>query len=461
MKKIFLSILFTLTSIHGFCQTETQFSKQQVLDDLAYLYTSLQDAHYDSHLYTTEASLRANYNTVKKSIQKESLTLLETTSTLQRFISAVNNGHAEIEFPAQSYTNYAENGGTLFPLEIAFEEGHSFVRKNWSSNTKIPVGATVLSINGQSMNNILANIYPQVSAERLYFKHAKIEAYSFPRYYWQVFGQHDEFEVEIETKNQIKKYMLKAIDVIDGYEMKRDEVLNAQMQLDFYGRTAYINPGNFDGDEAKYQEFIAQSFEKINTEKAKSLIIDLRNNGGGNDSFSDYLISYIADKPFSWSSKYQVKTSQLLKNHIRNGNNSESDFSKAILSHQNGETFTYTFKKYQPQPEAKRFKGLVYVLVNRQSHSQATVTATQIQDYNFGIILGEETGEYSSLCASQFKYKLPNTGIEVRSSKGFMTRVNGIIEQKGIQPDVVIKDHLLDENDEILKEVLAIIRELR
>ncbi|MEM6685220.1 MAG: S41 family peptidase [Bacteroidota bacterium] len=460
MKSFLLPTFFVLFVTLSFGQNRTQFSKQEILNDLQYLYTSLQDTHYNLYLYTTKTAFDQNYQSVKNSIQNDSLSLLETTNALQRVIVAANNGHTEIEFPAQSYRRYGDNGGTVFPLEIAFENGSYFVRKNWSDEQKIEVGSKILSINGRSMEAILAKIYPQVSAERLYFKHAKIEVYSFPRYYWQVFGEETEFTVEIASKNNRQTYTLNSINLIEDFEMKRKEVLNASMQLSFYRRTAYLNPGDFGGDEPAYQQFIDDAFAQIQLENVSNLIIDLRNNGGGNDSFSDYLVSYIADKPFRWTSKYEVKSSAILKKHIRASKNSNSEFSRAILSHKNGDVFEYTFKEQQPQPKDKRFKGMVFVLVNRQSHSQATVTAAQIQDYKFGVIIGEETGEYSSLCASQLKYKLPNTNIEVKVSKGFMRRINGTVSKKGVQPDVVIQDHLVDEKDEILTDVLGIIRQL-
>ncbi len=98
--------------------------------------------------------------------------------------------------------------------------------------------------------------------------------------------------------------------------------------------------------------------------------------------------------------------------------------------------------------------GKVYVLVNRQSHSQTTVTAAQIQDYGFATIVGEETGEYPSLYASIFQFKLPNTQIPVNVSKGKIVRVNGSTVEAGVIPDIYIKDHLLDEEDEILEGLL-------
>ena len=453
MRSVFTTLLF-LAVLNALGQTSRQFSKTEVLSDLKTLSESLKDAHYNLYAYTPKEEFDRNYNSVKNSIEKDSFNLLEATSIFQSVISKVNNGHTEIGFPGQSYMENAYAGGTLFPLEIAFEYDKVLVRKNWSGNDSIEIGSEVISINGQPIEHILAKIYPLVSAERPYFKNTKIELYSFPRYYWQVFGNLDEFEVEMRSEGASEKYTLLAVSVLDGYEMKRTEVLNASMKLKFFEGSAYLNPGNFSGDEQKYQQFIDSAFAVVNERESKNLIIDLRNNGGGDDSFSDYMVSYIADKPFKWNSSFTLKTSQFLKDHVRQHYDTTQPFWQSVLSHENGEIYDYEFDAYQPQPKEKRFNGQVYVLVNRQSHSQSTVTAAQIQDYGFGTIVGEETGDYPSLYASVFRYELPLTKISVQVSKGYIVRVNGSKEERGVMPDIFIKDHLLDEEDEILDGLL-------
>lgn len=454
MKSKYLIILFFLSSLHSFGQSNTKFSKEEVLTDLITLRESLKDAHYNLYAYTTEQEFNSAYQEVKGSISKDSLNLLETTSIFQRLISVVNNGHTEIDFPGQSYGEYAYAGGTIFPLEIALEGGKSLIRKNFSGNDDIKIDSEIISINGESMEAILSKIYPQISAERTYFKNAKIEMYSFPRFYWQVYGKRNDFNLEIRQRGTIKKYSIKAVNLIEGYEMKRTEVLNAIMQLKFLESAAYLNPGNFSGDENKYHQFIDSAFVEINERQSKNLIIDFRNNSGGDDSFSDYLVSYIADKPFQWNSRLSLKSSKFLKEHTRKNNDTTDSYFKKILSYNNGEIYDYHFEDYQPKEVNKRFKGKVYVLVNRQSHSQSAVTAAQIQDYSFGTIVGEETGDYPTLYASQFQYSLPNTGIVVKVSKGQIIRVNGSKKQEGVIPDIIIKDHLLDEEDEILNGLL-------
>ena len=449
-----LLLLFLAASFSSFAQLSSRFSQEQVLSDLKSLRSSLEEAHYNMYVYTPKEKIDSIYLELSSSVKEDSLSLLKTTNLLQRLTSAVNNGHTEISFPIPSYLTYAEGGGTVFPIEIAFENDLALIRKNWSDIPELEPGTEVISIDEMSIQELLEEIYPQVSAERPYFKNAKIEFYSIPRMYWQVFGEKENFSVEVRIEGEIKKFEVRAVTVFEGYEGRRTEVLNASMRLKFLDGAAYLNTGDLFGDEDKYRKFIDSSFAAIQENKSSNLIIDLRNNQGGDDSFGDYMVSYIADKPFQWSSEFTLKTSSFLKDNIRKTRDTTSAFWASALAHQDGEIYPYEFEPYQPQPAEKRFTGKVYVLVNRQSHSQSTVTASQIQDYGFGTIVGEETGEFPTLYASVFRFQLPETGIEVQVSKGYMVRVNGSKEARGVVPDILIQDHLLDEQDEILEGLL-------
>lgn len=452
MKTTYLIVFILLFTLPTFGQKK--FSRKEVLEDLEYLRESLEKAHYNLYTYTTKEAFDQNFETVKSSITKDSFSVLETTSLFQAVISKANNGHTEIPFPGAAYAEYAYSGGTLFPLEIAFENGKALIRRNLSDNEALEIGSEVISINNLTMNQVLEKIFPLISAERRYFKLAKLELISFPRCYWQAFGEQKNFEVEIKNDGKIEKHKIRSVSVIEGYEMKRNEVFYQNREVKFLNQSAYLKPGNFGGDENKYKRFIDSSFVEINKKNLPYLIIDLRNNLGGNDSYSDYLVSYNADQPFRWYSEFSLKTSAILKAHVRENYDATSLYWQSILTHEDGSIYPFEFDKYQPQPKEKRYLGEVYVLVNRQSHSQSAVTASQIQDYKFATIVGEETGDFPSLLASQYGYFLPQTGIEVKISKGYIVRVNGSKKPEGVIPDIYIKDHLLDENDEILDGLL-------
>lgn len=453
LQVLILIITLSVTNLIG----QTYFSKNKVSEDLETLKNVLEESHYNLYAYTTKEDFEGAYKSVSTQIKQDSLTLLQTTNLFQQLTSIANNGHTYIDFPAQSYFGYIQSEGTVFPLEITFENGKAYVRKNYSNNTEIKVGLEIVSIDGKPIEEITRQIYPYISAERPYFKNAKIEFYSFPRYYWQVFGQQDSFQIQIKVQNEINTFKVKAVNAMEDFENQRTEIFLTDRELKYFNKTAYLNPGAFSGNEENFKAFIDSVFTDIKRNKSKTLIIDLRNNTGGNDSFSDYMVSYFADKPFKWCSDFKIKTSKALKEFTRKNNDSTKVYFQQIMNHKDGEVYSPTLEVYQPQDITKRFQGTVYVLVNRLSISQAAVTASQIQDYGWGTIVGEETGEYPSLYASVFQYTLPNTGILVNISKGRIIRVNGSEKEEGVVPDIAIRDHLLDEPDEILNELLEII----
>lgn len=432
-----------------------QFSKAEILSDLAYLKKSLKETHFNLYAYTTKEAFNRNYHKVRQNIKKDSFTSLDAKKIFQQVVSAVKNGHTRVPFPIPEYIAYAQNGGTLFPIEVAIEDGNALVRKNWSSNPNIKTGSELLSINGKQIKKVFENVYPQISAERLYFKHAQLENLSLPRFYWLAYGEQESYEVEILVNGQRLKYTLKPINAIEDFEMRREDILKHDRHLSFLKKaTAYIRPGDFGGDLELFKHFIDSAFVEIKNKNSENLIIDLRNHSGGDDAFGDYLVSYIADQPFKWASRFQLKTSKALKEHTRKHQDTIQTYWQSVLSHKDGEIYDYEFDNYRPQPSSKRFKGKVYVLVNRQSYSQSTVTASQIKDYGWGTVVGEETAEFPNLYASIYSYTLPKTGIKVEVSKGKIERVSGIDNGRGLMPEIEIKDHLLDDKDEILEKLL-------
>lgn len=455
----FFLIILTLFSIsNNYSQTQI-FSKNEVREDLDILKDLLENSHYNLYAYTSKEEFDSNFDEVAKSLKNDSITLKGAVEVFQKVISKANTGHAEIDFPAASYIAFAQQGGKIFPLEIALENSKAYIRKNYSNNPQIKLGSEIIEVNGKKFKDILSMIYPHISAERLYLKKAKIEFWSFPRLYWQIFGEEEQFSISVKENGQVIEYDLQSVSALEGYEYKRKDILTSNREFKFYDNTAYLNPGNFSGDENDYQEFIDSAFSAINKKSPTNLIVDLRNNAGGNNSFSDYLISYFASKPFQWNSRFSLKTSKYLKENTRKNNDTTNAYFQEILKHRNGDVFPYYFEEMQPQESKKRYKGKVFTLINRQTYSQAAVAASLIQDYQFATLVGEETGDFPTLYASIFTVELPNTRTPVKIPKGYIVRVNKSENPEGVIPEILIKDHLLDEKDEILDTLLKRVRD--
>ncbi|MBF8965057.1 S41 family peptidase [Pontibacter sp. FD36] len=463
-KPIQLLLFFLMLSAPGRTIAQHKpimFAATDVKADMAYAYETLQKAHYNLYAYVSKRDYDAAYDDLVKSIRKDSLSMLETTMLMQRLLAIGNVGHSEVDFPAASYITYATQGGTVLPLELAFEDGKTFVRKSYVPDSSVQVGDQLLQLNGKPVRKIKSAIHPYLSAERPYFKDAKLEFWSFPRYYWAVFGQQEAFKVKVKhADGKRSTHTLEPITVM-GYEASRGgEILKNERSFKYIDDVAYLHPGPFssaepDG-EAQFKAFVDSAFADINTRQARYLILDLRNNAGGHNTFSEYLIAYFADKPFRWFSDFTVRTSEVLKTQTRKQfpKAIPDDYTRQILETPDGETFAYAQTMQQPMPEEQRFKGKVYVLVNRQSYSMAAVSGALIQDYGFGEIVGEETGDTPTLYAAQFSFQLPRTSVELKVPKGYIVRPNGNEKLTGLIPDHLVRDHLLDEDDEVLRYTL-------
>ena len=129
-----------------------------------------------------------------------------------------------------------------------------------------------------------------------------------------------------------------------------------------------------------------------------------------------------------------------------------------IMSLENGSYFDLNISDTEPHSDkSKRFEGKVYVLINRYSYSNAAYVAAIIQDYQFGVIIGEETAEEVTTYVPMRTFKLPKTQITVSCPSGFAVRPSGDKTLRGVVPDQVVYENVFTDDDEILKYTIKLI----
>ncbi|MEZ0129511.1 peptidase S41, partial [Flavobacterium sp. LBUM151] len=236
MKFQFVLHITLLLSTVSFAQiTPSKLSNQDVRDDFEYLYKSLQATHYNLFAFQSKEKYDSLFSQLKSSLTSDSLTLLETISFYQNLVSFANTGHCEIDYPSAPYIEYAYSGGTVFPLELAFENGKVFIRKNFSANKQISIGDELLAIDKIPINEIQQLLYPFVSAERDYFKNAKIEFWSFPRLFFQLNGRKDNWNIQIKDKNnEMINLEVNSIPVIEYEGNRKGEIVDPKKTLKLY-----------------------------------------------------------------------------------------------------------------------------------------------------------------------------------------------------------------------------------
>ncbi len=479
MNKIRLYILTTVifTQI-SFGQQQSKYSAQQVKEDFKYLYNTLEASHYDLYAHTKKEVFDKEYRKISESIT-DSLTLLQIDRLFLQFVALTHEGHCSIDLPFSSYGTYLQNGGTLFPLNVFFKGSNVFVLDNYSANSTITPGDEIISINGKPIKEVMKSIYRYLPGDNDYSKNTMIEAISFPRMLWIVNDEIKNFEAGLRKQNG------KQIDInissIPGYNfeglMSKRKPLpfsNQARTFQYIDDIAFLRPGTFfnaskydekaqlkvNSDLLDNKEFIHlldSCFTVIHNKHTQVLIIDLRGNPGGSGIFSNPMVAFFATEPFTVGSKFLIRSSEISKIFWKEMNDTSQlfrDIKKEILSKENGVRFEMSTAKYKypPRRDSLKFKGNVYVLINRFSGSQAIEVPAMIQHYGFGKLIGEQTAPLTDANARQFK--LPNTQLTVLFPEAFYgdsSMANGVI------PDYLINDDILTEKDEILDYALRLI----
>lgn len=476
MKTRILFFLLLICSFENYASPELpkKFSAQEIKNDLEYLRNALEASHYDFYALTDKNVLDSMYNQIERSIN-DSLTPVGVFRLFQPYIVMSKMSHCYMDYPWNEYFGaYIREGGTVFPLNLYFNHDKVFVRANFSGNSPIENNDEIISLNNKPIDYFMEDMYKYVPGPTDYYKNSKIEQNTFARLYWFFYGTCGKFQLKIKKRDGQEIELV--LDAIAGYEFEKknkaqESLFRPHREFHMINDVAYLHPGgfinansNFDMsdpntfDNTEFCHFIDSAFKVFKESGAKNLIIDLRYNPGGDNSFSDYMIAYFASKPFSFSSRFSIKTSKITKEFWKKLNKPElQELREKILSHGNGTIFDISLPQTKPHSDSLKFNDNVYVLINHYSYSNSASVAAIIQDYKFGKIIGEETAELVSSYGATHKFTLPNTHWSVTYPKSFVVRPNGNTSQKGVIPDYKIEDNIFTKEDEVLEFTLELI----
>jgi len=453
---------------------ERLYSVNEVREDFSYLYETLQISSYDLFLNTKKPEYDSAFRQVLDSISGP-MSLLEVSRLFQPFVILAGFSHCALEFPSEPYRQFYQNGGHWFPFEIIFQGDKVLIAANWSENENIEPGDEILTVDGIDIQQLIAQIFLVTQGENEYAKRALLEIGSFMDRWWYVFGDFRSGTVGIRKHGgQRQDFQIEGIDLAQ-WRQKSPTVQSPGFIKDgrafkFIGDVAYLRPGIFLNKESRdittqktfdngeFLDFIESVFTRIAGRGVHQLIIDIRGNNGGDNSFSDPMIAYFANQPFRIASKFSVRTSEVTKSFWKDVDIAKfQELKRLILSHENGTRFDIDLGETMPRNDELSFTGNVVVLIDRFSFSNAAVVAAIVQDYGFGTLVGEETSYTPSSCAAIHQFNLPNTNISAVYPKACSIRPNGDKSIRGVVADHVISDNLFTEEDEILTVALKLI----
>ncbi len=457
-----------------------EFTVEQARAELDELYTRLRASHFDLFAHRPVADYERYYQQLKAQLT-EPLSRLQLQIMLQRFAAYGRVAHSRIDFPALEFERFRSDGGGVLPLQVKVRDGRFYLASDLSGQPEAQLrrGSEIVAINGESSEIWRKRLLGHVSADNDYLADTLLEL-RFVALLWLELGAVESVELVVTEaagdtraltlRTRSREQMQQASD-----QQPQSLALNwSKREARMLGDDiAYLRPGPFYNpdpdaasvwDNASFASFVDQSFANFAQAEAKMLLVDLRDNPGGDNSFSDLLLRRFADQPFRFCSQFKIRVSEATTAsnaaRLSEGYSAVSaQFAKLYAGRKPGEVVEFEIPLVEPAPANERFAGKVYVLINRYSYSNAVTTAAMSQDYGFATILGEESADLASTYGAMEQFTLSRSGIVVGYPKAHIIRPNGNPSPRGVVPDIVIETPLLEgADDPVLQQALAIIR---
>lgn len=400
------------------------FSPEVLLEDLSILVETIETVHPNSYAYRNKELFYQDLNEVKSKIN-EPMSKIEFYKLVTPLVTSLDDGHTLVH-NNEFRKHLSETNTPVFPLIMEIRENKAYFIKDLCESSKIPVGAHITSINNIATEVITEDLKKYISGESNAFREVNLERI-FSFLLWLEYGDISEFSLTYSVDDHEEKAVVRSLSYnkIESY-WKQSLNKSKNYSYEFINDdTCYLDLNSLENMKS-FSKLLEKMFKEINELGIKNLIVDIRDNGGGDSQLGDALSFYISDDPLRSFSQMKVKYSDEAGRY----NTAPSDLS--------GETYTFNTIPRNNKSLENKFRGRVCLLTNRYTFSSASMFSSLIKDFNLGIIIGEESGGLASCYGDKISVTLSNSGLKFGVSHKHFIRPNGDESPHGVIPDIEI-----------------------
>lgn len=456
MKKTLFTILLLL-GITLNIYSQDYISKQEAIEDINYFFNNAEQIHPNLYFKISKSDLSKHINSIENEI-KDSISVNDFSKKMRALVNYIGDGHTNVVFSDSLYAEYKKAACRLpFKIKINREE---FIISETKTD-KLIEGDKIVSINNIESKEFLAlKKYPIVDIES--FRKLYLER-SFSFYLYMEYGFTEKLNLKIERNGAILNKEIELLnktksEPIKDYTYKTINDTVGVLQLNaFYGFKT-----------ADYRQFLDSTFNQIDNNTIKLLILDLRNNGGGSTEYGTMVLPYIDVAKYKFTQKYQVKTSKPTKDYIKENYIKwyvrplllVSKMGRAYLFKKDGTITDFDLKEKQLKVNKSAYKNNVCFLSSNNTYSAAADFAGAYKYAERGLIVGDTIGQPYSGYIDKISLTLPNSSLSggVSFKKYEFVGTNEKNKHQGIAPDIYIDLDSIETVSEIYQLVINKIR---
>jgi len=474
---------------HRASQT-VMFSRAEAIQELDELARLIDRVHADPYRYHSRDIVDAERHRLADTIPA-SLTQTELCLRLSRLLATLDDGHSsmscdtlvlqEWEKAANSSPPETQQVRMFQPATRLDDQNHLIVR--WPAYAPgIEAGDRLIRVNGQEVDALLAAWVRETSHDTEAGRFAQV-ARRF-RAQLALHGINAPYQVtvaapggpnrEVTIQGDPVNYMFQerpapppppntgppaqspSPPVAKPVEVKTP-FFNYRMMRPGVGYMDFFTLIGDDliGVESRFKKSVDAMFRQVAVDKPRVLIIDVRENGGGEDTIAAELYRHFTEKPFRLLSSAQVKRSREVREAGKSIIRIPFRWMGLPLLVSDGRAYFLgkegTLSEPKVRPVLKRpraepfFDGPVCVLTGPFTYSAGVEFAEAAKAFGLATIVGDETGGQPNSFGNPFTFRLPRSGLVVQLATSTGVRGNGdVTDFKPVIPDIVVRTTAAD-----------------
>ncbi len=386
------------------------FTKEQVIEDINYTLDTIKSFHM------------ACRNGLPKEVEEqrnlEIKNLSESTSTIDewriisRILARFHDAHTKILGPKIFYSK--------LPFSVKSEGDRLYCEDGEFK------GAEITEINGMKISDIYENFKLNFSYEIEEWPHAIFFKMGMLQSHLAIAGIDTlkPMEFTFKTKNGVIK---KEIEFVNG-QRKYTSLENVSYKIDKENSVGILTINSCCYDD-NYRNTVDKFFADVEANKVKNVVVDLRQNVGGDSKIINYFSRYL-------NNIKDVKLGKI-------------------------EGVRETYSRYYTEDEVKKikinknmFNGKIFILTSNFTFSSATMFATVFSDNKLATIVGEVPGNsptsYGDVGGRVFN--TPNSKLTFMGSGKRFYRPDETKDPERLTPDVQVPaEEALNKTYELIK----------
>ena len=337
-------------------------------------------------------------------------------------VTSLDDGHTGLGF-GHCFESFTETK-RAFPFDVALTDSTAVVLRSYQDEAPISPGMRIVAVEGTPISTLHDQFLQRVSGARPAFRRQKFEGQSdrLKFYLWHVSGIAAPFDLTVRGESGERPVTVDGVpaDTIRARRTDDDPPPYAYRSLD--DQAGLLTVRSFGAPESDFDDFLDTTFDQIRRADTEHLLIDVRDNPGGQSGRAEELLRYLASSSFALTDTVAVRASEPFKSHMKQIRIPAVvrwlpvqylvAEGRAIWGAREGTVVSWPGERVSPYDADERFDGRVSVLVNAGTFSTATLFAAAVKELEIGTLVGRETGGPAGVAfGEKMPTQLPNSGL--------------------------------------------------